>query len=923
MKSFVLVLALCCVTALLPGCGSSSHHNGPPTLPTAASLPSTCTAAIVGTAYTCTITASGGTAPFKWTVTGLPTGLSSNASTDTGSSLTISGTPQAASAATSHTASRRAPSRITPADGGSTSNIQVSVADATGATASLTFGVTVSPPPALAITTTSLAEGNAGAAYTASITGSGGVTPYTWTATGLPSGLSLSSGTPSATISGTTDNVGTFSVKATVTDSESSAVSVSSTLSLTIAQASAITITTTSLPNGTENISYSQTLSATGGVTPYIWTLTSGTLPTGFSLSTAGVISGTPTAAGSFSFAVQVTDAEVPPQTATQGFGITINTPTSGLNITTASPLSGATQNSAYTTSVTASGGTPPYTWSLGSGSALPAGLSLTSGTPNATISGTPTATGTFKFTLDVKDSASSPATASASFLLTVTGSSAFTCPTTWNPLQSLCGTNFVEVEGSRSAGALYAEMLMFLADNSGNVISGEEFIEESNGYSTHAVTGGSYAMDSNSDGRGVLTIIHSTAAVETFRFVNHSAANYKPGPIEEFDSTGALVNGIIATVPTTSPLPQIPGSTVVGVQLNGVNGAGKPVGLLGSFEVGSNGCDGTTGSFSSAAGETIVVNSGGTVTTGLTATGSCTAADALGVGTAEITLSGGTPFTNNTLNFFYFEYTNGGALNLALFLGKDALAANQPVLGGPVLPNSLAGQVTNSAFASYCSPACVAQENGTTSTGNPDKAIARFFTTAGSGNTGTLFGFFDENAGGTITGGEANWPYTVYTVDSNGSGAFTGSGQATIHFVYTDKGLYLLDESAQVRTGTFDQQNSDTVEDVGSPYVFGGSSGSSTTSTQFVGFVTPTGTSTSGTIPGTVDVISNAGLFPGVAASGTYGSFDLATGHGTGTANLANGSTVNTIIQVARHRRFFILDMQSTTPYLVDVSEQ
>ena len=162
-----------------------------------------------------------------------------------------------------------------------------------------------------------------------------------------------------------------------------------------------------------------------------------------------------------------------------------------------------------------------------------------------------------------------------------------------------------------------------------------------------------------------------------------------------------------------------------------------------------------------------------------------------------------------------------------------------------------------------------------------------------------------------------------AYTVDSNGSGTFTGSGQKTIHFVYTAQGFYSLDESAQVLTGNFNQQNSDAVEDIGLPYVLGSSTGVGSNSTLFAGFVTPTGTTSSGTLPGIVDVISSGGLFPDATAGGTYGSFDLATGHGTGTANLANGSTVSIVIQVARHRRFFILDMQSTTPYLVDVGEQ
>jgi hypothetical protein len=862
-------------------------------------------AGTAGTAYSASVTATGGVTPYTWTATGLPSGLSFSSGTP---SATISGTT----------------------DNVGTFSVQVTVTDSESPTVSTsaTFSLTIAQAAALTITTTSLAAGTAGTAYTASVTATGGATPYTWTATGLPSGLSFSSGTPSATISGTTDDVGTFSVKVTVTDSESPTMSTSATLSLTIAQAAALAIATTSLPNGTENISYSQPLSATGGVKPYTWTLTSGSLPTGLLLSTAGVISGTPTAAGSFSFVVQVTDTEVPAQTATIGLGITINTTTSGLNITTTSPLPGATQNSAYTTTVTASGGTPPYTWTLGSGSTLPAGLSLTSGTPSATIAGTPTATGTFRFTLDVKDSASTPATASASFLLTVTGSSSFTCPTTFNPLQSLCGTNIVEVSGSSGSSTATAFFAVFLADNSGNVVSGEKFGNDTaSGPGTVTITGGNYTMDTTGDGRGVLTIIDSTATSATFRFVNHTATNYKTGAIEEFDSTGTLASGVIATEPTTSALLPIPANTVVGAQLVGVNGAGQRVALLGSFEVGSNGCDGTNGSFNSMTGENIVVNSGGTVTTGLTATGSCSPPDALGVGSAQITLSGGTPFTNNALNFMYFEYTTsgtGGGLQLAFFLSSDTVGTNQPIMAGPVLPNSVPGKVTNALFASTCggSSACVATEDGVTSSGGTIHALVRFVVTAGSGNTGTLSGKVDENAAGTITT-NGTWPYTSYTIDSNGSGTFTGSGQKAIHVVYTDEGPYTLDESAQVRTGNFNQQNSVVIEDTGSPYVLGGSFGVGSGSTDFVGLITPTGSGTSGTFPGVVDVITSLGQFLDVTASGTYASVG-STGRSTGTANFTNGSTaISTVIYIARHRRFFVLDVQTSTPYLLDVALQ
>ncbi|HXX43640.1 MAG TPA: putative Ig domain-containing protein [Candidatus Acidoferrales bacterium] len=106
-------------------------------------------------------------------------------------------------------------------------------------------------------------------------------------------------------------------------------------ITITIVPPQTLKITTKSpLAPGTEFVAYPDTqLQATGGVTPYAWSLANGsTLPTGLSLSPAGVISGTPTVTGTFNFSVQVTDSEVPP--------VTTNPPTA-LSITITNLLNG------------------------------------------------------------------------------------------------------------------------------------------------------------------------------------------------------------------------------------------------------------------------------------------------------------------------------------------------------------------------------------------------------------------------------------------------------------------------------------------------------------------------------------------------------------------------------------------------------
>ena len=810
MKNFVFALASFSFVTILTGCGGGTKYSAP-ALPSASSLTPACTSATVDSSYSCEIVVSSGKAPFKWNVTGLPTGLKSTVSADT-KTLTISGTPSAQTTAVlPHASTRLAPATSTS----TTASVQVTVTDATGKSASLSFNITLASAAVLAISTTSpLPGGTAGASYSAMVTATGGVTPYTWMIAGLPAGLTSSSATPSATISGTTDHVGTFSVTVTVSDSQSTPATASVTLSLTITQAATLMITTTTLPNATLNTAYSQTLTATGGVSPYNWTLASGTLPTGLAISSGGVISGTPTASGSFSFTVQATDVESPAQTAKQALSITINTTSGSLSITTKSPLPNATLNSTYSAMVTASGGTPPYTWTLGNSSTPPAGLSLTNGSPSVTVSGTPTATGTFQFTLDVKDSAGTPATVSASFQVTVTGSSTLNCPAVVN--LALCGSYLLGVQGFVGTTGPAIMGASFVADNAGHIVSGVEDLNSvSGGQANVSITGGSYLMDGSGDGRGLLTLIDSNALSRTFHFVLESAANAGGGAIEEFDASGTVAAGSLQG-PGTPPFATIPANTVFAFQLEGVNGAGKRTGMLGEFQVGTSGCNGTSGSFNSLAGEHVVTNTAGTVNATLTITGLCTAPDPnTGRGTAQITISGGTPFTNTTLNFVFYALGTSATGLLGLFLGEeDAIAANQPLLNGLAqVVSGAAGGFTSCAAPAACILAGVGTTDGTITTGHGVAFLVRGSATPVTTTTGTIAGVLDENFGGTITSAGA-WPYSAYSIDANGIGTITGAGP-TIHVV-ADGGF--MDESVSVIMGDSSAQNSTTFESPGMP---------------------------------------------------------------------------------------------------------
>jgi hypothetical protein len=255
----------------------------------------------------------------------------------------------------------------------------------------------------LAITTTSLPQQTVNQSYSASVSGSGGALPYTWSVSpALPGNLSFDTAT--GAISGTPTTAATTTHTFTLRDSSAPSQTVDQTLNLTILPP--LAITTASLPDASIAAAYNQPVETVGGIGALTFSIVqpgTGTLPSTLSLDPAtGMISGTPTApAGTFPFTVRVADTSG--QQDTQALSVRI-TPTTPPNITTTS-LPDGTAGQAYSFRVQATGGIGALTWAVSAGS-LPVGLILNpSGPMGGTISGTPTSGGPFNFTVKITDS--------------------------------------------------------------------------------------------------------------------------------------------------------------------------------------------------------------------------------------------------------------------------------------------------------------------------------------------------------------------------------------------------------------------------------------------------------------------------------------------------------------------------------------
>jgi hypothetical protein len=329
----------------------------------------------VGKVYGLVFAARNGAEPYTWSVAGLPSGFEASSLGE------VIGTPTQAGSFP----------------------VQATVRDANGKQAIGNFTFVVKPG-VITITTDRVGNGRVDEPFSASFAAIGGVPPYQFGILGgsLPPGLSLST---AGALTGTPTVAGTFGFTISATDTTNARGEKAFTM---VVQPARLQITTASLGNGAVGAAYAAAVGATGGTPPYSFGASG--LPDGVSIdSTTGGISGTPTRPGSFTVNVTVTDRDN--QTASKTFTVEI---TSSIIITT-NTIGNMTIGTPVNVGFGASGGQPPYSWSIAGGS-LPGGLSMGA---DGVISGTPNVAGTFSFSVQVTDQ--NRTTATKGFTVTVT----------------------------------------------------------------------------------------------------------------------------------------------------------------------------------------------------------------------------------------------------------------------------------------------------------------------------------------------------------------------------------------------------------------------------------------------------------------------------------------------------------------------
>jgi len=515
----------------------------------------------------------------------------------------------------------------------------------------------------------------------------------------------------------------------------------------------------TSVPVAVINKPYNFTLTALGGLGPYNWSIVSGNLPSGITLSSAGVISGTTTQTGDNNFTVQVTDSQKPVAAVASG----------ALKLTSNLPLAFKTTslklvpvNVPYQFAIQATGGAVPYGWKLLSGT-LPDGLHFDQ--QYGVIYGTATVMGDFPLTIQVTDSENPAVMLQQDFTLTVGGQEA-----------RLSG-NYTFLFRGFLNGKLQLQAGSFFSDGKGNITSGITDIVNTGSVQSGVSVAGTYTMDDQGHGTMKLNFGPGGAnGTGSYQLVNSLAGYWSfmqngDGQATQYGSGIFQSQGTVPTDLTNSK-----GNWVFGGY--GADSSDKRYAAGGTFSLAAE--TGAAGTISSGITDT---NDSGSVVMNTAFTGNISLPDSK---TGRGTMS----FASASFAYYYIDDAN------FLAIGTSKVASSTPLVLFNMTRQTTFLTINNAIMNGNG----ITETTGADTSGVPATQLGDY-SLDGKGN---FYATIDDNTGGTLT---QTKPQGTYDVTSTGRTTFTGAPNAPIFYLAnTDTGFWLGTDAA-VTYGVMEQQ--------------------------------------------------------------------------------------------------------------------